>query len=43
MNENDVTGMSREWVVVPVFPLVLLYKMMVENKMKTHTRKTSMF
>ena len=31
---------SCAWVAVQVFQLVLLYKLMVENKIKTHTRKT---
>ena len=31
---------SCAWVAVQVFQLVLMYKLMVENKIKTHTRKT---
>ena len=35
-----LTNMSSAWVAAQVFQLVLLYKLMVENKIKTHTRKT---
>ena len=31
---------SSAWVAVQVFELVLLYELMVEYKIKTHTRKT---
>ena len=34
---------SRAWVAVQVFQLVLLYKLMVENKIKNHTRKLNTF
>ena len=35
-----VTNMSSAWVVVQVFQLILLYKLMVENTIKTPARKT---
>ena len=33
-------NMSCAWVAVQVFQLVLMYKLMVENMIKTHTGKT---
>ena len=34
---------SSAWVAVQIFQLVLFYKLIVENKIKNHTRKLNTF